>query len=214
MKYQIQPQDGCFLQYSQTLSAELLAKWLHCFLKSALISTTATSWQRVYPGISEMTACIGNAYVMAVINSVQPSWGRELYSVQSALLDHGPIDIHGYHGLLYMLLLLHLCICFSFSLAWGCATVTAGDQHQCCSFFKPRPVPVSSRTLAIPLGSVQIPRSGHYDSLAGPATIAVLLLWRSENSCEKYLRFVMLLILLLLLLLLPVFSYQLVLLHC
>ena len=107
-----------------------------------------------------------------------------------------------------MLLLLHLCICFSFSLAWdawGCATVTAGDQHQCCSFFKPRPVPVSSRTLAIPLGSVQIPRSGHDVSLAGPATIAVLLLWRSENSCEEYLRFVMLLILLLLLLLLPVF---------
>lgn len=112
MKYQIQPQDGCFLQYSQTLSAELLAKWLHCFLKSALISTTATSWQRVYPGISEMTACIGNAYVMAVTNSVQPSWGSELYSVQSALLDHGPIDIHGYHRLFYMLLLLHLCICF------------------------------------------------------------------------------------------------------
>ena len=77
-----------------------------------------------------------------------------------------------------MLLLLHLCICFSFSLAWGCVTLTAGGQHQRCSFFKPRPVPVSSRTLATPLGSVQIPRSAHDDSLArpAPATIAVLLL--------------------------------------
>ena len=87
--------------------------------------------------MSERTACIGNAYVIVVINSVQPgivhpsacsalskqfvhiktpSW-KGLYSVQSALLDHGPI-VKKYSIVMDLIVFLK-CYCY-----YTCASVS------------------------------------------------------------------------------------------